>query len=197
VIEQLQKTLAARSIRRLKDTGRTVAAVLIPCYVKNGEYHVLFIQRTDRVRDHKSQISFPGGAFEQADKNLQETARRETEEEIGVSQRDIRVLGELDDMATAGTKYVISPFVGVIPYPYDFKVDEFETEEIIEVPLSALLAKDCCEEGSALVDGKSIESYFYRYGDKLIWGATARILKQFLEIVSEMMAQGIRLETEP
>lgn len=178
------------------DTGRTVAAVLIPCYIKNGEYHLLFIQRTDRVRDHKSQISFPGGAHEQVDRDLQETALRETEEEIGVAQQHIRVLGELDDMATAGTKYVISPYVGIIPYPYHFKVDEFETEEIIEVPISALLKKDCCDEGSALVDGKEIESYFYRYNGKVIWGATARILKQFLEIISDVLAQGARLETE-
>ncbi len=121
---------------------------------------------------------------------------RETAEEIGVNQLKVEVLGELDDMATAGTNYVISPYVALIPYPYDFKVDEFETEEIIEVPLAALLDEKCMREGTALVDGQSIDSYFYHYGKKIIWGATARILKQFLEIVSDVMAEGGSLEAK-
>jgi 8-oxo-dGTP pyrophosphatase MutT (NUDIX family) len=162
--------------------------------VKDGQYYILFIQRTDRVRDHKNQISFPGGACESIDKSLADTALREAEEEVGINRKDVRVLGELDDMATAGTNYVISPVVGLIPYPYRFKVDEFETEEIIEVPIAALLDEKCMEEGTALVEGRAVDSYFYHYGSKVIWGATARILKQFLEIISGLVAQGVSLE---
>jgi 8-oxo-dGTP pyrophosphatase MutT (NUDIX family) len=196
VIDDLTKALAQHTVKRVIDTKRTSAAVLIPCYVKNGQYHVLFIQRTDRVRDHKSQISFPGGACETIDKSLADTALREAEEEIGLKRKDVKVIGQLDDMATAGTNYVISPIVGLVPYPYDFKVDEFETEEIIEVPIAALLDEKCCEEGTALVDGRAVDSYFYHYGDKVIWGATARILKQFLAIISELVANGASLEIE-
>ena len=194
MIDRLTQTLAQRTIKRVVDTKRTSAAVLIPCYVKDGQYHVLFIQRTDRVRDHKSQISFPGGACEKIDKSLADTALREAEEEIGLNRRDVKVLGQLDDMATAGTNYVISPVVGLIPYPYHFKVDEFETNEIIEVPIAALLDEKCMEEGTALVDGRAVDSYFYHYGDKVIWGATARILKQFLGIISGLVSQGVSLE---
>ncbi len=194
MIEQLRAKLAQRKKKHVTDTKRTVAAVLIPCFVKDGEYHLLFIQRTDKVRDHKSQISFPGGAREPTDETLAQTALREAEEEIGLKQSDVRLIGEMDDMATAGTNYVISPYVGLIPYPYKFKLDKFETEETIEVPVSALLDEKCMEEGSALVDGKAIDSYFYHYGKKVIWGATARILKQLLEIISECVAEGARLE---
>jgi 8-oxo-dGTP pyrophosphatase MutT (NUDIX family) len=196
VIDSLKKALALRSIKRVIDTKRTSAAVLIPCYVKDGQYHVLFIQRSDLVRDHKSQISFPGGACELIDKSLADTALREAEEEIGLDRKDVKVLGQLDDMATAGTNYIISPIVGLIPCPYQFKVDEFETNEIIEVPIAALLDEKCMEEGTALVDGRAVDSYFYHYGSKVIWGATARILKQFLAIISELITQGASLETK-
>lgn len=196
MIEELGKKLAARSKKTVVDADRTVAAVLIPCYVKDGEYHLLFIQRTDRVRDHKNQISFPGGAREPADVTLCDTALREAEEEIGVERGAVKIVGELDDMATAGTRYVITPFLGVVPYPYALKLDRFETEEIIEVPLSVLLDEKCMREGTAIVDGKPIDSYFYHCGQKVIWGATARILKQLLDIVSECVSEGASLETE-
>jgi 8-oxo-dGTP pyrophosphatase MutT (NUDIX family) len=194
VIEKLVQKLEKRPIKKVVDTKRTLSAVLIPCYIKNGEYHVLFIQRTDRVKDHKSQISFPGGACEDIDSCMADTALREAEEEIGLDRRDVRIIGQLDDMATAGTNYIISPIIGVFSYPRSFKVDHFETEEIIEVPISALMKDDCCEDGTALVDGRAIDSYFYHYGDKVIWGATARILRQFLEIISDLVSQGVSLE---
>jgi 8-oxo-dGTP pyrophosphatase MutT (NUDIX family) len=196
VIEQLRQQLAQRQKVHITNSPRIPAGVLIPIFIRDGQYHILFIQRTDRVRDHKSQISFPGGAYEKADGTMLNTALREAEEEIGLHPGDVQVLGELDDMATAGTNYVISPVVGLIPYPYNFKVDQFETEEIIEVPLTALMDKNCMEEGTALVDGQPINSYFYHYKNRTIWGATARILKQFLEIISDLVQQGVRLETE-
>lgn len=195
MIDRLAQELGKRKIKRVVDTKRKLSAVLIPCYIKNGEYHLLFIQRTDRVKDHKSQISFPGGACEDIDSCMADTALREAEEEVGLVRKDVRIIGQLDDMATAGTNYVISPVVGVFSYPRDFKVDHFETEEIIEVPISALLKDDCCKDGTALVDGRTVDSYFYHYGDKVIWGATARILKQFLAIISELVSQGVSLES--
>ena len=197
MIDQLARALSARPVKRVTDTQRTVAAVLIPLFVKGGRYHLVFIQRTDKVRDHKSQISFPGGAREAIDHTLTDTALREAEEEIGLKRTDVRVLGQLDDMATAGTHYVISPFVGMFPFPYNFKVDRYETEEIMQVPLLHLLDKSCMREGTALVDGRAIDSYFYHCdNNKVIWGATARILRQFLGIVENLAAQGARLEID-
>jgi len=195
MIEELQRELARRQRAGICDEHRTRAAVLVPLFVKNGQYHLLFIQRTDRVRDHKGQISFPGGAYEKEDKDLQITALREAEEEVGIRREDVKIIGRLDDMATAGTRFVISPFVGLIPYPYQFKVDHFETDEILEIPLAELLDTQRCEEGTALVDGKNIPSYFYHCtGGKTIWGATARIVKQLVGILNRMAAAGVKLE---
>jgi hypothetical protein len=96
------------------------------------------------------------------------------------------VLGELDDVLTATSNYIISPFVGLIPYPYDFIPDKWETEELLEVPIADLLDKNCFTEGITEYNGLEVETYFYQHGDRSIWGATAKILKQFLEIYSRL-----------
>ena len=186
VIEHLRNVLNSRRILHINDSRMKVSAVLLPVFFKNGQYHLLFIQRTERVKNHKGQISFPGGAYEKADGLLLNTALREAQEEIGLAPKDVEVLGELDDTLTATSNYIISPFVGVIPYPYNFLLDKWETEELIEVPISALLEKGCFSEGITQQNGKEINTYFFRYGDRNIWGATARILKQFLEIINNL-----------
>lgn len=184
--ERLRQTLSRRKKLHITDTQRVPSAVLLPLYLKDREYHLLFIQRTMRVRDHKGQISFPGGAYEEEDITFCKTALRETEEEVGVAESDVEVLGELDDIRTIGSGYVISPFVGIIPWPYDIKVDQWETEEVIEVPLAALLDKDNVREDTDILEGEVVPTYFYHCQGKVIWGATARILSQFLGIVADI-----------
>ena len=184
VIELLRNALNERRILRINDSKMKKSAVLVPFFFKMGQYHLLFIQRTERVKDHKGQISFPGGAYEKADGLLLNTALREAREEIGLAPKDVKVLGELDDTPTATSSYIISPFVGVIPYPYNFKLDKWETEELIEIPITALLGKNCFSESIIEQNGEGINTYFFKYGDRNIWGATATILKQFLEIFS-------------
>ncbi len=196
VKERLSQALSRREKMRITDARRVSSAVLLPLYLKDGEYHLLFIQRTTRVRDHKGQISFPGGAYEEEDGTLVKTALRETAEEVGIAEGDVEVLGELDDIRTIGSGYIISPFVGVIPWPYDLKVDEWETEEVIEVPLAVLLDKDNFREDTDILEGEVIPTYFYNHQGKVIWGATARILTQFLGIVAgvrEGLSGGPRL----
>ena len=182
VIERLRNALNARQILRINNEKMKVSAVLVPVFLKKGQYHLLFIKRAERVKDHKGQISFPGGAYEKADGFLLNTALRETREEIGVTPEDVEVLGELDDTPTTTSNYIISPFVGVIPYPYNFKLDNWETEELIEVPITALLDKNCFSESITVQNGEEINTYFFKYDNRSIWGATAKILKQFLEI---------------
>ena len=186
VIERLRTALTEHRILRINDSKMKVSAVLVPVFFKIGQYHLLFIQRTERVKNHKGQISFPGGAYEKADGLLLNTALREAKEEIGLTPKDVDVLGELDDTSTTTSSYIISPFIGVIPYPYAFKLDKWETEELIEVPITALLTKDCFSEGIIVQDGEEINTYFFKYGDRSIWGATAKILKQFLEIINNL-----------
>ena len=180
--QRLKQALSRREKRRITGAGLVPSAVLVPIYYKEGQYYILFTQRTERVKEHKGQISFPGGAYQEGDKTLLDTALRESAEEIGLAPDDVEILGELDDTVTAGSNYIVTPFVGLIPWPYKFKVDGWETGEIIEVPISALLDRGSQRQETEVIGVKAINSYFYHYGGRVIWGATARILHQFLEI---------------
>ena len=117
------------------------------------------------------------------DESLRDTALRESWEEIGLDPKDVEILGELDDTATYTTRFIISPFVGAIPYPYEFQTNPEEVEELISVPLEVLLDKSNFREEIESIDGTLVPQYYYHYGERVIWGATARILKQFLEVV--------------
>jgi 8-oxo-dGTP pyrophosphatase MutT (NUDIX family) len=180
--QKLRQALSRREKRPITDAGLIPSAVLVPIYLREEQYYILFTQRTERVKEHKGQVSFPGGAYQEGDRTLLDTALRESAEEIGLAPDDVEVLGELDDTVTTGSNYIVTPFVGLIPWPYKFKVDGWETEEIIEVPISALLDKGSQRQETEVIGGKAVSSYFYHYQGKVIWGATARILHQFLEI---------------
>ena len=158
----------------------------MPLFIKDGEYHILLIRRSQEVKNHKGEISFPGGLCEKSDRGPEETALREAFEEIGISPQDITVLGTLDDMKTLSTNYRVTPIVGVIPYPHSFTIQKSEVDEIIDIPLSYLLDAGNGGEESVTKDGKTYRGYVYRYNQDLIWGATARILKNLLDRVGEL-----------
>ena len=181
---KLRQLLTKRQKVRITDPSRTRAAVLVPIFRKDEQYYLLFIKRTDRVRVHKGQISFPGGAYEERDGSLLNAALRESAEEIGLVAEDIQVLGELDDAESVTTNYVITPFLALIPHPYHFRLDRYEVQELLEVPISALLDKD--NQHTETLPDKRI-TYSYRCGSEVIWGATARILKPLLEILAEVL----------
>ena len=134
------------------------------------------------VDSHKGQISFPGGRCEKGE-TRQATAIRESWEEIGLKPEDVRILGELDDTITLFTDYIITPFVGAIPYPYQFKVCSQEVDEIITVPISKLLDKRNYSENTQIYNGEAYLVCTYKYDNHVIWGATARILKHFLDLI--------------
>ncbi len=180
MIDRLRQILAQRQKHYIVDACRLPAAVLVPIFFKQGDCYILFTRRTETVKEHKGQISFPGGAYEEEDKTLENTALRESNEEIGLATRDVDVLGELDDKISLTSNYTISPFVALIPWPYQFQLNQDETKEIIEVPIPALLDKNSSREESETLNGELATSYFYHYQGKTIWGATARILNQFL-----------------
>ncbi len=183
--EKIRNILSQRERQTIafSDARLTAAAVIVPLYEKGGEYHILFTKRTEKVESHKGQISFPGGARQPEDPSLEDTALRETFEEVGVHPQDVEILGELDKMGTISSNFLITPFVAIIPYPYEFAVNRDEIEELVEVPLSALLDKGNYREEFQVYEGRPYQASFYHYKDKVIWGATARILKQFLDLV--------------
>jgi 8-oxo-dGTP pyrophosphatase MutT (NUDIX family) len=186
--QKLREFLARRQRKTVTDPKRVPSAVLLPIYNKEGQCHIVFTQRTEKVKEHKGQISFPGGARQQGESLLQ-AALRESEEEISLSPADVEILGELDDTATLTSNFIVTPFVGVIHWPHRLRADGWETDEIIEVPIATLLDKNSREDKNEIVEGKTVTSYFYHYGDKVIWGATARILHQFLELYARAMTE--------
>ena len=188
--QRLRQLLSQRQKQHIVDASRVSAAVLLPIYWREGQYYLLFTKRTQKVREHKGQISFPGGAYQEGDETLVNTALRECTEEIGLMAEEVEILGDLDDIVTRTSNYVLSPVVALIPWPYQFKVNREEIEEIIEVPISALLDKDYQRQETEIIDGEAVTSYFYHYRGRVIWGATARILKQFLDIFAQVTRVG-------
>jgi 8-oxo-dGTP pyrophosphatase MutT (NUDIX family) len=184
--EELERILAQREKSYINDTSRVPSAVMIPLYQKQEQYYIVFIKRTETVKDHKGQISFPGGMRDADDRTLLHTAVRESREEIGLRQKDIEVIGELDDELTTTSNYIVTPFVAMIPWPYRFRKNEDEVAEIMQAPIAALLEKDKLSEGSEILNGQPIKSYTYNYEGKVIWGATARILKKLLDIIEKI-----------
>ncbi len=181
--QDITKTLFSRQRHVVRKEGYRPSAVLAPIYEKGGEYYIVLTKRTQDMMYHKGQISFPGGGFDEADGDLAATALREAFEEIGIRAEDVEILGILDDQVTYTSKFVITPFVGAIPYPYKFRVNRREVEKLIEAPVGELLNPSSYEPETLDEEGKSYPWGNYRYrGDQII-GITARILKQFLDLV--------------
>jgi 8-oxo-dGTP pyrophosphatase MutT (NUDIX family) len=186
--EYVKQVLQTHARRELSVPGRRLAAVLVPLYCHNGDYGMIFTKRSQTVYYHRGQISFPGGGHEAHDPSLQHTALRESAEEIGLQPTDVQVLGQLDDLLTTNSNYLVRPFVGAIPYPYPFQIDHRETASIIEVPLSFLRQHNPTIEEAREYEGRTVRSFFFAYEEHLIWGATAKILKQFLDLLGPLRA---------
>ena len=185
---RIQRLLKTRPGRQLSVPGRRLAAVLLPLYRHNGDYGVIFTRRSETVPHHRGQMSFPGGGYEARDGTLRQTALRESQEEIGLQAAHVRLLGQLDDLLTSNSNYLVRPFVGTIPYPYPFIVDRRETAAIVEVPLRFLRQHNPCGPECRDFGGREVRSIFFEYQDHVIWGTTGKILKQFLDLLETLPA---------
>jgi len=182
-IDQVRKILNTRERRIIEQPSLARAAVLVPLFKKGQDCNIVFTKRSDNVRYHKGEISFPGGVFDERDLELERTALREADEEIGLKENDVQIIGVLDDIITV-TQFIVTPFVGLFPYPYPFELSPIEIAELIEVPLSALLDEGSFSEREIIRGTGKEVVYAYQYENHIIWGATARILKQFLDLIS-------------
>jgi 8-oxo-dGTP pyrophosphatase MutT (NUDIX family) len=181
----LKTILAHRKPRRVKANAGdyTHASVLIPLFMKDGRYWLLFMRRTNTVEYHKGQVSFPGGAVDADDESLEYTAKRETFEEVGIREDDIEIMGQLDEMTTITSRFIVHPFVGVVPFPYSFAVNEREVEYLIEVPLQFFLDNSHPQDVTVTDEGMTLDTPAFVYKDTIIWGATQRILVNFLSLI--------------
>ncbi len=165
------------------DQSATRAAVLVPFFEREGDYHLLFTLRTSNMPTHKGDVSFPGGRADKEDASLLHTALRESEEELGLRPADVRPIGPLDDLRTHATDYIVTPYVGVIPYPYDFQPNAWEVAEIFSVPFAFLEDLSNLNAETWLYDGATIPIQTYRYRGYKIWGATQRMIENVLDIL--------------
>lgn len=180
-LERLVEMLATRPADELAANGLRRACVLIPLVRTGSEWSLVFVLRSEELKHHSGQIAFPGGVAEN-DERLEETATRETEEEIGVAREQIRVIGRLDDLVTR-TGFIVAPFVGIVPSGIAYVPQEREVREVFEVPLAALFESNNPEIRLIPYKGETYPSYFYRYEAREIWGLTGRMLKGFLDLV--------------
>ena len=184
--DKLKQVLADRHRHTVDNPELIPSAVLVPFYERDGEYYLLLTKRTHAVQNHKGQIAFPGGRVDDSDKDYLATALREGYEEIGLDPRDVEVLGELDEEKTLTTNFVMHSFVALIPYPYEFKLSPQEVDQLVEVPSSVFMDKYVFREETVIDnDGRQIQAYYYECNGHTIWGATARILKKFFDLLQD------------
>jgi 8-oxo-dGTP pyrophosphatase MutT (NUDIX family) len=180
---RLDVALPLRPRRTLDRSDLVSAAVLVPITV-HDEPHLLFTKKTTTVPHHRGQFSFPGGIVEQRDASRVETALREAWEEIRLPSSAVEVLGLLDDTETRATPFIITPVVGIVTDHVEFVPDGREIERVLEVPLRVLRDPAIFHAEVWERNGEPHPVYFYRVStEDVIWGATARILKQFLGLV--------------
>ncbi len=154
------------------------AAVLIPLLRYGGAWHILYTRRTDTVEHHKGQVAFPGGRTDPEDPTPEATALREAEEEVGIRPQDVRILGRLGAYLTV-TNYLVTPVVGVIPWPYGFRVSTVEVARVFTMPLHWLAERSNYHEFIRAETGRSVLAYL-PYDGELLWGATARMTVNFI-----------------
>lgn len=157
------------------------ACVLIPLMRSQQGWSLLLTRRAENLAAHSGQIAFPGGGVEEGEA-LEDAAKREAEEEVGIPQSEVELIGRLDDLVT-NSGYLVAPFVGVVHEPVRYVMQESEVVEVFEVPIDALLDPAKPEVRYVSFRNRKYPAYFYAYQQYEIWGLTGRMLKAFLDVV--------------
>lgn len=162
------------------------AAVLALFYPNNkNETCFLLILRPNYKGIHARQISFPGGKFEEFDENLKNTALRETYEEVGIKSNDIQIKKQLSDTFIPPSNFLVSPFLGTLPYTPKFKFNN-EVEKIIEVKLLDLLNEDFSTSKKMTTSYmENINVPYYKLNGYTVWGATAMMLSEIKDLLNQ------------
>jgi 8-oxo-dGTP pyrophosphatase MutT (NUDIX family) len=163
------------------------AAVLVPIVLHAGVASLLLTVRSSQLRSHAGQISFPGGRLEPTDIDPAAAALRETQEEIGIDPADIELLGFLSDQIIR-SGYRITPVVGLLRPGFTLRVDAAEVAEVFELPLAFALSEGNYRSRPGRARGLAFEIWELPFGERLIWGATAGILANLRELLSEEQA---------
>ena len=183
--DQLERSLSKLEPKVETEWDATPAAVLIPLYQEHGDWKLLFTRRTDSVDVHAGQVSFPGGQIEDSDVSIVATALREAQEEIGLNPEDVETLGQLNPLFTV-TQFLITPVVGVIPWPYPLQTNPAEVARTFGVPIRWLADPSNLEvkDREPMVPGRSLQIYYFKeFEGETIWGVTAWITVNLLQML--------------
>lgn len=178
-IERIRDNLSTRRPKELAE-GPVPAAVLVPLFLKGGELHLLLTKRAGHLKHHAGEISFPGGVCN-PEEHSRDAALRETWEEIGINSTRVDILGALDDVYSIH-HYKVTPYVGFISGKLPLKLNRSEIDKIIEVPVKHLMDPSFFRIEEWGWQGRNYPVYFYRYQEDDIWGMTAEIVMNFLEV---------------
>lgn len=162
------------------------AAVLILLFREDSEIKIAFIKRTEYEGVHSGQISFPGGMKEVSDRDLLHTSIRETSEETGINSEDIKVLGRISPLYIPVSNFEVQPYVAYMEYTPCFQPDPIEVDHMINVPLKHLMNKEYRKKEKWNLSGEKTWVPFYSFKNYKIWGATAMMLSEFLDIIEDI-----------
>ncbi|MBN1416686.1 MAG: CoA pyrophosphatase [Bacteroidales bacterium] len=180
--------LMAPSLMRSPESGIPIrdSGVLLLLYPINSKWFTVFIKRTEYGGIHSGQISFPGGKVEKGDISLIDTALRESYEEIGIYPDKVEILGKLTPLHIPVSNYKVLPVVGYSPQRPCFSADPKEVEHIIEAEIGLLRKRETVKKESLILSGVAVSVPYYDVNGHHIWGATAMILSEFLEVAKSL-----------
>ena len=184
MIDEISRRLADYQPREVEQGRLSRAAVLIPLHNRQGDWHVVLTKRSERVEHHKGEISFPGGSMDSGDPDPEFTALRESDEEIGLRREHVKIIGRVDDIVTV-SRFHVSAFVGAIDAevsPYAWQPQCAEVQEVLEIPLTHLLDVSNRVEVPRQRDGRLTLVEGFRFEAHIVWGSTARMLNNFLDV---------------
>jgi 8-oxo-dGTP pyrophosphatase MutT (NUDIX family) len=179
--ERIRNCLASLKPRKVAAGFTREAAVLMPVLKWKNEYHFLLTRRTEEVQTHKGQISFPGGMRE-GKEDLMKTALRETFEEVGIEEARVEILGRFHDYISIHG-YRVTPFAGYLHEPFTIRPQVTEVAEVLKVPLPVFMDPARLRIEKSPVENET-HVYYFSYGKHQIWGLTARIIKDFMDVLN-------------
>jgi 8-oxo-dGTP pyrophosphatase MutT (NUDIX family) len=156
------------------------AAVLVPVLTATPEPRLVFTRRSDALSRHAGEISFPGGVADEGEE-LGAAALREAREELGLASSEVEVLGALPPVHTRVSGILVVPFVGLLGRDPQFTPNAAEIAEVLEYPVAHLF--EAGKETALEWEGQTFQAWVYEMGEHVIWGATARILWSFFDLL--------------